>query len=113
MRVQSRRRVARVINKSRVQLIASKLFLSRGRETLMSANEAITNEQITQRNEMLFNSFRKKFQSLVEKDYIDSVHKFKSWLSDRRAYYDAARPRVSIYYIFIRLTEGLKSAFRS
>ena len=62
----------------------------------MSTSDAFSNEQITIRNEKLFNSFRRRFQSPVEKEYLDSVQKFRAWLDDRRAYYDAARPRVNL-----------------
>lgn len=52
------------------------------------------NEKVTKNNDRLFSIYEAHLKKPNIKDYADTAAKLAAWLSDPKAYYTAARPKV-------------------
>lgn len=51
----------------------------------------------TENNQRLFLRFRKVFSENNPREFAQFAEKLTKWLSDRKAYYEAARPEVRLF----------------
>jgi hypothetical protein len=49
---------------------------------------------LLEKNRQLLESFQEKLNGNDEQEYLQTVEKLVQWLSDKRAYYEEARPKV-------------------